>query len=177
MAAISFDPSGTATWPRVRRLSVGPRAHHGAGSRWRCPLGPPGTDLPSMAMGTSPAPSHAAASHRPNARGERGRVEVGEHPVEGVWDWRRRSPATGSGGRTPPCVAPYSAMASHVSAPPMTAHSGDGQDVGQGVQLVPVSRRGSGRSANTAAIGKAASGRSSVTPLGVAANPYPVSRS
>src|SRR5688572_18663468 len=66
MTAISFDPSGTLTWPSVSRASV---AH--ALTRWRHPVEvaffDPRTDFPSMAMGTSLVVSRAAVSHRPNA--------------------------------------------------------------------------------------------------------------
>src|SRR3954447_8516743 len=63
---ISFDPSGTAAWPRTRRFSV---AH--AVTTVRHPAAvfrlAARADFPSMATGTNPVASHAAAIHRPNA--------------------------------------------------------------------------------------------------------------
>ena len=92
-------------------------------------------DLPSMAMGVSPVASHAAAIHRPNRSAKasgRGRRTPGRRCRGSGCRW----PAAGTGGRRPPCGRPYSAICSHPSAPPMIAQ-GDGQDVGQGVDLLP----------------------------------------
>jgi len=83
MAAISFDPSGTATGPRVRRFSA---AH--AVTIVRQPVavfrGAERAALPSMAMGVRPVPSHAAAIHRPKAVEKAVGAECGEHAGERV---------------------------------------------------------------------------------------------
>ena len=55
-------------------------------------------------------------------------------------------------------VRPYSAIASHVSAPPMTAHVVMARTSVSRWSLFSVSRRGSGRSSNTAVSGKAGMG-------------------
>src|SRR4029078_12961359 len=72
---------------------------------------------------------------------------------------------------------PNRAMASHVSAPPMTAQVATNRTSVRAWSLFSVSRRGSGRPANTAGRGRAGIRASSVTSHGVARNPYDVTDS
>ena len=132
-------------------------------------------DLPSMAIGTSPVASHAAAIHRPNARAN----------APGASLAKTRSKVSGLGmplssGRNRrkngSLVRPYSAIASHDSAPPMTAQVAMARMSVRRWSLLAVSRRGSGRSAKTAVIGSGGMG-GPPGPPGIAGNPYAVSSS
>ena len=97
----------------------GPRRDHVQASRGRVLLGPR-ADFPSMATGISPVASHAAAIHRPNA--------WANDPGSSLAKTRSNVSGLGmplSSGRNrrknASLVRPYSAIASHDSAPPITA--------------------------------------------------------
>ena len=113
--------------------------------------------FPSMATGTRPVASHAAAIHRPNARANapgaslantRPNVSALGMPLSRARNRRKNASL----------VRPYSAIASHVSAPPMTAHVVMARMSVRRWSLFSVTRRGSGRSSNTAVSGNAGMG-------------------
>ena len=110
-----------------------------------------------MAMGINPVPSHAAAIHRPNAREKaagssrantRSNVSGLGMPFASVRNRRKKASL----------LCPYAAMASQVSAPPSTAHVATTRMSTSRWSLLAVSRRGSGRSANTAVSGSTGMG-------------------
>lgn len=173
MTAVSFDPSGTLTCPRVRRL---PTAH--ALTRCNLPVAVFASaerrDLPSMATGVSPLASQAAVIHRPKAAANRAgsslantRSNVSALGMPLASGRKRRKKSS--------LQSAYSWMSSHVSAPPMTAQVARVRMSVSACNLFAVSRRGSGTSANTAARGNVI-GVPPKPPV-IAANPHPVSRS
>ena len=139
------------------------------------PAGADRADFPSTATGISPVASHAARIHRPNAAAN----------ASGSSLANTRSNVSGLGTplangmcfrRNDSLAAPYAAMASHVSAPAMIPHVAIVRMSARAWSLFFVSRRGSGRSANTVARGNAGMGHPP-DPLGVVANPYAVTGS
>ncbi len=136
----------------------------------------PRTEFPSMAMGTRPVAPIAADIHRSNAAANavgsslantRSNVSGLGMPFSSARNRRKKVSL----------ARPNTAMPSHDSAPPMTAHVAMTRMSDSRWSLFWVSRRGSGRSAKTTVSGSDGIGSSSVTSRRCNRNPYHVTGS
>lgn len=143
VAATSFDPSATATWPRTSRFSDAQ-----AVTRWSRPVavsaGADRADFPSMAIGISPVDSRAARTHRPNGAANAVGSSVA-NPRANVSGLGMPFARGRSSRRNDSWDRPYAATSSPVSAPAMTPRGAIVRMSARVWRVFVVSRRGGGQ--------------------------------